>query len=267
MSKQKAQADATQAPQTGAPSGLAWSGQVGGPGDRRVVAIRRMLPERRVGDPKGILNRLLQGDRRTSVERRGGTERRASAMGAAARSQMTPAAVIGTLPRTGGPVFETVKQVFAAVKVVRSNGLPVPDTMPLGQQVSKAILAWGIGKNAQVDAVAVPVVDCIRANGQAQRTLLIHQGNGQIAKAGAVLPIQPAVRLIDGFGQPVAQVDVTFQAQGGGSVPSPTVRTEADGVARTSWTMGTQGCHKLVATIGGTAPPAGGRVEFTAVAV
>lgn len=78
-------------------------------------------------------------------------------------------------------------------------------------------------------------------------------GDGQTGDAGEELPVDPAVRLTDSFGNPVAGVPVTFAvASGGGTVTGPTPVTGIDGVATVgSWTLGTGvGENTLTATAG-----------------
>lgn len=95
-------------------------------------------------------------------------------------------------------------------------------------------------------------------------------GDGQVATAGAVLPVVPAVRVVDGSGNPVTGVNVTFTVTSGGGTTSPpsgnTVATDASGVAAlASWTLGTTaGTNSLTASVAGLA---GSPVTFTATGV
>jgi plastocyanin len=77
----------------------------------------------------------------------------------------------------------------------------------------------------------------------------------------------PAVKVTDGLGDPVADVSVTFSVtSGGGSAEGTGQTTDATGVATVGqWTVGTAiGPNTLSATSGGLA---GSPVEFTATAV
>jgi hypothetical protein len=89
-------------------------------------------------------------------------------------------------------------------------------------------------------------------------------GDGQSATAGAAVAVRPAVRVVDGQGQPVAGVSVTFVVTGGGGqVGGANQVTSTDGTARVdSWTLGpTPGSNTLEAR----APTAqGSPIVFTA---
>ncbi|HWV57084.1 MAG TPA: hypothetical protein VNZ57_06400 [Longimicrobiales bacterium] len=85
--------------------------------------------------------------------------------------------------------------------------------------------------------------------------LTIIAGDHQHAAPGAVLPIQPAVRLTDAADRPVSGVTVTFAvASGGGSVTGAVQETNEDGIATVgSWTLGPEpGDNTLTATAEGS---------------
>jgi hypothetical protein len=91
------------------------------------------------------------------------------------------------------------------------------------------------------------------------------RGDDQRGPAGSVVAIHPALRVFDAAGNAVAGVQVTFAAtEGGGSVASPSVVTDADGIARAgAWTLGpAPGTNRVTATVAGGAP-----AVFTADAV
>lgn len=74
---------------------------------------------------------------------------------------------------------------------------------------------------------------------QVAATLQKVSGDLQSAGAGAPLPAQIQVRVVDRLGAPVPGQAVTFTiTQGAGTLSSATVTTGADGVAATSWTLG-----------------------------
>jgi adhesin/invasin len=94
--------------------------------------------------------------------------------------------------------------------------------------------------------------------------LAIVEGNAQTAAAGSELPVDPAVRVTDATGNPMAGVGVVFTiASGGGSITGGSAVTDASGVAAVgSWTLGTTtGSNALNAAVEGLAP-----VTFTATA-
>ena len=75
-------------------------------------------------------------------------------------------------------------------------------------------------------------------------------GSGQSAPSGVAVPVSPAVRVVDGGGQPVGGVTVRFQVtRGGGSISGDVKMTGADGVAAAdAWTMGPSGVNVVEAT-------------------
>ena len=72
------------------------------------------------------------------------------------------------------------------------------------------------------------------------------QGDEQEGYFGEPLPISPAVRLLDANSHPAAQITVTFEVTSGGGTVSPaSVVTRADGIAETTWTLGTDSVQTL----------------------
>lgn len=85
-------------------------------------------------------------------------------------------------------------------------------------------------------------------------TIVIHAGNNQTSQAGQPVPVNPAVRLADRFGNPVANHSVTFAVSGGGgSVTGSPATSNSSGVATVgSWTLGgAAGNNSLTATAAG----------------
>jgi hypothetical protein len=70
--------------------------------------------------------------------------------------------------------------------------------------------------------------------------IVIQAGNGQSAHPGELVPIAPAVRVTDQYGNPVPSTAVAFAPRGGsGSVTGATPTTNASGIATVgSWTIG-----------------------------
>ncbi|MCH8937344.1 MAG: hypothetical protein IIB90_16635, partial [Gemmatimonadetes bacterium] len=78
-------------------------------------------------------------------------------------------------------------------------------------------------------------------------------GDGQTVTAGLPVPVVPAVRVTDEFGNVVTDLQITFTAAtGGGSVGSATATTDGNGEADVgSWTLGgAPGPNTLVVTAG-----------------
>ena len=81
-------------------------------------------------------------------------------------------------------------------------------------------------------------------------------GDSQVAIAGTVLPIRPAVQVTDSLGVPITGVSVAFAVtSGGGSIGGlaghAAVLTSADGIAIAGdWTLGvTPGTNDMTASV------------------
>ncbi len=100
----------------------------------------------------------------------------------------------------------------------------------------------------------------------AAAAISLNAGNGQNAAVGTAVATPPSVLVVDGSGNPVAGVAVSFAVQpGGGSVTGGNPTSNASGIAAVgSWTLGsTAGGNTLTATAAGLA---GSPVTFTATA-
>lgn len=83
------------------------------------------------------------------------------------------------------------------------------------------------------------------------RTITVLSGADQSAPPSTELADSIRVRVTDVFGYAVAGATVRFTVlQGGGSVSSDSVVTDADGRAAASWTVGTGGVQRLRASVG-----------------
>ena len=88
-------------------------------------------------------------------------------------------------------------------------------------------------------------------------------GDAQEEVAGTTLPVPLEVRLIDGAGQPMASEIVQFVPDVGGRATPKQVATDANGVARTKWKLGSAaGAQHMVASAVGAVTT----VTFTATA-
>ena len=87
----------------------------------------------------------------------------------------------------------------------------------------------------------------------APATMTKHAGDNQTGSFGGPVPIRPAVRVTDQYGNPVANVRVTFTVEsGGGSVSGAEPLTDAQGIATVgSWTLGSTGTQSLRASATG----------------
>jgi hypothetical protein len=99
----------------------------------------------------------------------------------------------------------------------------------------------------------------------APAALVLHAGNGQSAPKATTVPINPAVRIVDQYGNGVPDVAVTFAvASGGGSITGGDATTTAQGIATVgSWTLGAVAdTNTLTATANGLSGSPG---VFTAI--
>ncbi len=70
-------------------------------------------------------------------------------------------------------------------------------------------------------------------------SLLVVQGDLQVAAAGAQLPTQLILRVKGTDGEPMEDTPVSFQViQGGGAVDPPSTKTDANGEVKVKWTLG-----------------------------
>ncbi|MCU0626044.1 MAG: hypothetical protein MUF21_06095 [Gemmatimonadaceae bacterium] len=85
--------------------------------------------------------------------------------------------------------------------------------------------------------------------------LTIVQGNLQVRQAGRRLPVPLVFRAIDDAGTGLKGVPIRFVVdQGGGSVDSASVTTDAAGEARVRWTLGMGPTQLLLANVPGLEP-------------
>jgi hypothetical protein len=98
----------------------------------------------------------------------------------------------------------------------------------------------------------------------AAERIAVASGNDQSGSAGGPLASPVAVRVTDGFGNPVVGVTVQWEAQNGSVDPSSSV-TGADGLAHTEWTLGSSaGAQSVTATSSGLS---GSPLTLTATAL
>jgi hypothetical protein len=160
-----------------------------------------------------------------------------------------------TVKNAAGDPIDSALVTFAA----SAGGGAVSNPSSLTDVTGKASTSWTLGGTAGVQTVtatsgtATATFTAIAA-ATAATTVTKVAGDAQTAPAGSTLPVAPAVKVTDKFGNPVAAVLVTFSvASGGGSVTGPLVNTDANGLATVgSWKLGTViGPNSLVATPAG----------------
>ena len=95
--------------------------------------------------------------------------------------------------------------------------------------------------------------------------IAISSGNNQVGPAGAPLPAPLAALVTNAQGNPVSGKPVSFAVTRGlGTVASGTVNTDNNGVARTTWTLGTGAVRQEVkVTVGSLTQTATATIDTT----
>jgi hypothetical protein len=155
--------------------------------------------------------------------------------------------------------------------VVSAGGGRLEPASPSTDQEGFATARWILGPDAgsnTADAVVshVGLVTFTATSTEGEPTELTIEpieGDDQTAPTGSAVPVEPAVRVLQG-GEPAAGVEVTFAiAEGGGTVVDPTQITNGEGIARVGeWILGlAPGTNRLEASAEGVP---GNPVVFTA---
>lgn len=181
---------------------------------------------------------------------------------------VTPASV--TLDAVGAS-----QEVHASV--LDQAGKPMPGVALSWSSSSSAVTVAGVGGDGAIVTASQPGNASITATAgaasgsaavqvaPAAASLAKAGGDGQRAMVHSQLPLPVRVKVLDRFGSAIAGQAVTFAVtQGDGSVGSASVTTGADGIAATTWLLGTSTSsgQEVTASAGATATP----VKFTATA-
>lgn len=137
-------------------------------------------------------------------------------------------------------------------------------TDPAGEAGASWTLGAATGPQSVVASVAEGPNTVFTAMAEPPHALLIHSGDGQVARTGRE-PGEPVrARVVSRSSAGLSGVTVAFEVTvGGGSVPSSSAVTGADGIASPGpWTMGVPGPQELRATVPGL-----NRVVFRATAL
>ncbi len=127
---------------------------------------------------------------------------------------------------------------------VQGGGGSVTGATPISGADGRATLgSWTLGTGAGQNTLLTSVPGGVNATFTAvgtPATLTVITGNSQTVNAGTAVPILPAVQAVDGTGQPLAGVSVTFVvATGNGLVSGAAQTTAANGIATVgSWIVG-----------------------------
>ncbi|HJS44305.1 MAG TPA: Ig-like domain-containing protein, partial [Gemmatimonadales bacterium] len=150
-----------------------------------------------------------------------------------------------------------------------------PATIATNSSGVAALNSWTLGTTAGTNTITAastgltgsPVTFTATGTSGTATQIAMQAGNGQSAIVNTAVTTDPSVIVRDAFGNPVANVNVTFTVTGGGGTITPAspaiVATNASGIATlTTWTLGsTAGANTLSASSTGLA---GSPVTFTA---
>ena len=126
---------------------------------------------------------------------------------------------------------------------------PLSKQVLLGLTLSFPLVSCGDGGTDPADLIDVAIVS----------------GDGQSAGLGETLSQDLVVRTSDALGNTVANVDLLFSVvQGGGSLSASAVKTDVQGIASSTWTVGTQEGPQQVTVSAVT--NGGGEAAFSAAA-
>jgi hypothetical protein len=102
-------------------------------------------------------------------------------------------------------------------------------------------------------------------NNSTAAAIAFSAGNNQVGVPGTPLATPLSARVTNAQGNPVSGQAVTFSVtRGGGSVAAPTVTTDNDGVAQTTWTLGSGAVRQNVkAAVGSVKQLATATVDTT----
>lgn len=192
--------------------------------------------------------RLVSGDGQTAV----------------AGTQLASGLVVQVIDAGDNPV----SGVTVTWTVESGDGSVSPQSATTGAD-GQASASWTLGPGAGTQSVlaAAPGAGSVRfqatATAGAPSEIRAVSGDGQSGTAGALLPSELVIEVVDAAGNPVSGVAVTWTVTPGeGSVSPATGTTDADGRASTGWTLGpTPGTQQVEASA-----PGAGSVVFQATA-
>lgn len=172
--------------------------------------------------------------------------------------------LVGRVLDAGGSPVAGMEVSFSPAE---GSGTVTPATAttdPAGEARASWTLGDAVGVQSLVASVAEGPGTVFTAMAEAPHALLIHSGDGQVARTGREADEPVRVRVVSRSGAGLSGVTVAFEVTaGGGSVPSSSAVTDADGIASPGpWTMGAPGPQELRATAPGL-----NRVIFRATAL
>lgn len=172
--------------------------------------------------------------------------------------------LVGRVLDAGGSPVAGLEVSFSPAE---GSGTVTPATAttdPAGEARASWTLGDAVGVQSVVASVAEGPSTAFTAMAEAPHAMLIHSGDGQVARTGREAGEPVRVQVVSRSGAGLSGVTVAFEVTaGGGSVPSSSAVTDADGIASPGpWTMGDPGPQELRATAPGV-----NRVIFRATAL
>lgn len=175
-----------------------------------------------------------------------------------------PTTVRNRMPLPVAPVIQVADQFGNAVALAGVNvelsvsagsatleGTTIVTTDAQGRATFSSVTVAGSG-NISV-GFSAPALGSIFGNvfvgGGLPAAIVMVAGADQSAPAGQILPVDPAIRVVDGDGIGVQGVQVKWAIiGGGGGVVVPAPRTDASGFQSVQWSLGVTGPNQLRAT-------------------
>lgn len=172
--------------------------------------------------------------------------------------------LVGRVLDAGGSPVAGLEVSFSPAE---GSGTVTPATAttdPAGEARASWTLGDAVGVQSVVASVAEGPSTAFTAMAEAPHAMLIHSGDGQVARTRREAGEPVRVQVVSRSGAGLSGVTVAFEVTaGGGSVPSSSAVTDADGIASPGpWTMGDPGPQELRATAPGV-----NRVIFRATAL
>lgn len=183
------------------------------------------------------------------------TAQTATSVSGVVGTTITPAPSVRVVDASGNPISgaqvnfvgSAGSTVVGNARLTDANGIATVDSWLLGGTAGNYTLTATSG-------ALTPVVFTATARANSAASVSAFAGNNQSVTVGRPVAIEPSVRVVDAFGNPIVGVEVVFDVtSGGGTAVSRRPLTNANGVAEVGgWTLGeTPGTNTLRATVAG----------------
>jgi len=148
--------------------------------------------------------------------------------------------VLRVLGTDGAPLAK----IPVSFNIMTGGGIVDPGTVTSDAN-GEVKVKWTLGAlgTAQSLSATAPGVDpvTVSATGVTPSDLIVAQGNNQVAKASAALPVQIVIRVTGGNNVPIPNQTVALAITGGGgSIAPQSAVTNSLGEVSVRWTLGSQ---------------------------